>query len=291
MDKKGLIVINGYFINDAIKHQTESLVDAFSKRGVKVDIIKGNELDISVKGKQVVCFLPKYDFIIYLDKEILRAQMLEKAGYKVFNSSEVIRICDDKMLTFVTLVGNGINMPKTIASPLNYTGATDTEFLSLVENSIGYPVVLKSSYGSMGKGVFKADNKTQLEKIYADLKGVPHLYQEFIGNGGKDIRVIVIGGKVVTAMQRVNENDFRSNVEQGGVGKKIVLDEKVVSMAERIAKTLKADYLGIDILFGDNEYYLCEVNSNAFFKGVTQTSGVSVADAYADYIVEKIKVV
>lgn len=288
MSKKGLIVINGYFINDAVKHQIESLKQAFNKRGVTVDLIKGNELDIVIDGYGVKHTLPDYDFIIYLDKEILRAQMLEKAGYKLFNGSEVIRVCDDKALTYVTLVGSGIKMPKTVFSPLNYTGIGDGEFLSFVEKTVGYPVVVKSAYGSMGKGVYKADNREQLEKLYSSLKTLPHLYQKFIGKGGRDIRVIVIGGKVVASMERVNEKDFRSNVEQGGIGKKIELDKTATEIAQTVAKTLNADYLGIDILFDGEEYYLCEANSNAFFKGITNATGIDVAEFYAKHILEKI---
>jgi glutathione synthase/RimK-type ligase-like ATP-grasp enzyme len=98
----------------------------------------------------------------------------------------------------------------------------------------------------------------------------------------------VIGGKVVASMERVNEKDFRSNVEQGGIGKKIELDKTVTEIAQTVAKTLNADYLGIDILFDGEEYYLCEANSNAFFKGITNATGIDVAEFYAKHILEKI---
>ena len=116
----------------------------------------------------------------------------------------------------------------------------------------------------------------------------PHLYQQFIGKGGEDYRVIVIGGKAVAAMKRKNDCDFRSNIEQGGVGINAEITSGLRFVAERAANALGLDYAGVDILSDGEELYLCEVNSNAFFSGIERATGINVAALYAEHIVKNI---
>ena len=118
----------------------------------------------------------------------------------------------------------------------------------------------------------------------------PHLFQEYIPfKKGVDVRVIVIGGKAVACMERRNDNDYRSNVGQGGQGVKIELPESFKAVAENCAEILGLDYCGVDLLYGkDGEPIVCEVNSNAFFDGIESVSGVNVAKKYAEYIIKTI---
>ena len=106
---------------------------------------------------------------------------------------------------------------------------------------------------------------------------------------GVDVRVIVIGGKTVASMERRNKDDFRSNVAQGGCGVKIDLPENFQIVAESCAEILGLDYCGVDLLYGnDGEPYVCEVNSNAFFGGIEEATGVNVAKLYAEHIIKTI---
>ena len=85
-------------------------------------------------------------------------------------------------------------------------------------------------------------------------------------------------------MLRKNENDFRSNIGLGGKGYKIDLPQKASEIAVKVSKILNLDYCGVDILFDENNYYLCEVNSNAFFQEIEKVTSINVADYYARYI-------
>ena len=98
--------------------------------------------------------------------------------------------------------------------------------------------------------------------------------------------MIVIGGKAVVGMLRKSKGDFRSNIELGGVGEKIQLPKAVIDLAEKVAKLLDLDYCGVDVLIGEDGYYICEVNSNAFFGGIENVTGVNVARAYAKYVTD-----
>ena len=116
------------------------------------------------------------------------------------------------------------------------------------------------------------------------------MYQKYIGyKRGVDVRIIVIGGKYFAAMTRKNENDFRSNVAQGGTVKEITPSEEFIAVAENCARSLGLDYCGVDILFGENgKPIVCEVNSNAFFKSFEAVTHINVARKYAEYVLSKI---
>ena len=282
------IIVNGFYTNPSIEYQTSTLVREFDHLGVAASVLKSGDFDVYLGGKDAFCGV-KGDFIVYLDKDVHTALMLEKGGFRLFNSANAIAVCDDKMLTHVALLGSGINMPVTVSSPLNYYGEDGGSFLETVEKIIDYPVVVKEVYGSMGAGVFLAKNRSELIALREKLIKKPHIYQQFIGEGGEDIRVIVIGGKAVAAMKRKNASDFRSNVSRGGSGFPVDLDDEVRFIAEKSAETLGLDYGGIDVLRGkEGTYYFCEANSNAFWSGIEKVSGVNVARLYSEHIYRKI---
>lgn len=290
--QKALILINAYDEQVGVINQSSRLKEEFDKLGVSANIIRNDGFyayvaeDGTIKSK-----LSEYDFCIYLDKDKYSSQALEKSGMRLFNSHEAIQACDDKMTTCITLANSGVLMPKTMLGMLCYNNDATVKksSLDIVERQLGYPLIFKKCYGSLGKGVIKADNREQLEYVAGKFKGVPHLYQQYIASShGKDIRVIVIGGKAVAGMLRKSQGDFRSNIELGGVGEKIQLPQEVIQLSEKVAKLLKLDYCGVDILIGTSGYYVCEVNSNAFFKGIEAVTGVNVAKEYANYICDKV---
>ena len=213
---------------------------------------------------------------------------MEKCGFRLFNSANSIIVCDDKMLTYTTLSGGGVRMPKTISSPIMYSENDDENFLRNVEESLGYPIIVKNVYGSMGKGVYKVDNFEELKLMFKKLRMLPHLYQQAVGTLGKDTRIIVIGGKVVGAIERRSADDFRSNVELGGSVSSVIVTEEQGELAKESVRLLGLDYAGVDILTGSDGEYICEVNSNAFFNGMEQATGINVAKQYAEYIIKKV---
>lgn len=290
--KKCLILINAYSRLQSSLNQSERHKVELEKLGVCVDILPNDFFAAQIDGfGNIKNRVEGYDFCIYLDKDKYISQMLEKSGLRLFNSHEAISFCDDKMLTSITLANNRIPMPKTLAGLLCYDeGAEiDGKTFKHIENELGYPLVVKTCYGSLGKGVFKADNRAELIKIANKLKCTPHLFQQFVkSSAGRDIRVIVIGGKFIASMVRSSNVDFRSNLELGGTAEAFNPPQEVISLCERTAMLLKLDYCGIDVLFGEGGYYICEVNSNAFFGGIENTTKVNIAKAYAEYIVSSV---
>ena len=279
-----IIVVNAYTNNKSQLDKAQRIAEELRAFGADCEIIKNIDL-AQIKDGNISAI--KCDVCVFLDKDRAAARLLEKSGVRLFNCAEAIEICDDKMLTHIALADNGIPMPDSIYAPLCYhaDAKTDMFFLQKVEK-LGYPLVAKRCFGSLGSGVYLIKSFSELEEFEDNNRLVAHFYQKFIGKGGEDIRVIVIGGKFICAMKRVNKGDFRSNVELGGHGEKFDPDSELMELCEKTAKILKLDFCGIDVLT-DNEgrRYVCEVNSNAFFAEAERVCGVNIAKKFAELII------
>lgn len=289
---KGIIIINPYFAPKESVYQAERLKEEFNNLGVDVDIVANAFLTSCLDDGALKATLKDVDFAVYLDKDKYQSEILSRVGVRLFNSHDAIRLCDDKAQTYIALSCSNLKMPKTVFGALCYRQdlAVKPEWADTIGKTLGYPVIVKESFGSMGKGVYMAKDNKELLAIMKNVKLKPHIFQQYIGAVyGVDVRVIVIGGQAVCAMERRNPNDFRSNVAQGGTGVKIDLNDKFKKAAEKCAKVLGLDYCGVDLLYGDDgEPYVCEVNSNAFIGGIESATGENVAKRYAEYIISKL---
>jgi ribosomal protein S6--L-glutamate ligase len=147
------------------------------------------------------------------------------------------------------------------------------------------PVVGKLSFSSLGKGVFLLKNKEEIKDFYSVNFNKPFVIQEFISaSRSTSIRVIVIDEKVIGAIKRINEEDFRSNIGSNR-SEMFELNEKCLTFARNIAEKLHIKYAGIDILLdGNDNPKLCEINSNAFFEEFEKTTKINVAKLMLEYI-------
>ena len=264
--------------------QADRIAEELTLLGAECRVVKNFNLAEIKRGKVVT---ENFDSCVFLDKDKASARLLEKADIRVINNSQSIEVCDDKMLTHIALSDNGILMPSCIYAPLCYYSDADVSesFLNKVADSLKYPLVGKLCYGSLGAGVFLIKNYSELLNFEKKYKLTAHFYQEYIESSNRDIRVIVIGGKFICAMQRENKEDFRSNIEQGGKGSNFVPDEDLIRLCEKVARLLNLDYCGIDILTDScGNRYVCEVNSNAFFAEAERVCGVNIAKKFAEFI-------
>ena len=291
-NKKGVIIVNAYRRPEESVLQAERLQNEFFCSGVDARIVSDGYMRSGVFDGEITSPLKDADFIVYLDKDKYLSFELDQLSVRLFNSHNAVRLCDDKAETLIALAGKGLNIPDTVFGALSYSkdDKADADALISVSERLGFPLVIKESFGSMGKGVYLARDFTELKEIFLKVKDKPHLFQKYLPYAfGTDIRVIVIGGKAVGAIKRVNKNDFRSNVAQGGIAEKFDLPKEYKAAAEKAAEILGLDYCGVDLLIGENgKPYICEVNSNAFFFGFERATGINVAKLYAEYIIKRV---
>ena len=231
-------------------------------------------------------FLPR--FALTWDKDFYLAKHLEQKGVALFNSADAFFTCDNKALTTLALIKRGIDIPKTVFSPKAYaaTGYSDFNFLDAAIDTLKLPIVIKEVYGSFGEQVYIAKTRDEAINIIKSLGTKDFIMQEFIDiSKGVDIRINVVGDKVVSAMKRQNKNDFRSNITNGGKAFLYEPTEEEKQTAIKAAKACGCDFAGVDILIGGK---VCEVNSSPHFKSSQDINGVDIADAIIKHILKKL---
>ncbi len=281
---KGWLIVNGFIGTDKFRELYGYLSRAAQRRGIALEIKAADSLTSAV-GKKI-CGSDRPDFVLFWDKDIYLARQLEAEGLRLFNSAEAIGICDSKILTALALSGK-VRTPGTVISPKTFEGVgyTRLDFLENATRVLGLPIIIKEAYGSFGAQVYLARTLDEAKEIVSRLGHKEFIMQEFISESeGRDARVNVVGGRVVSAMERYNENDFRSNISNGGRMRKIDLTAEIKKAALDAAEAIGLDFAGVDVLFGKDGPIVCEVNSNPHFKSSLDCTGVDMSEEIIEYI-------
>ena len=281
---EGVVVINGFLNGPKYREPAEMMVEAGRRHGVDIRIVQNTDIVSPIGDYDSVSKLTgDPDFFIYWDKSVKLAKDLENCGYPVFNCSECIRICDDKALTHLTLDEYGVPSLRTICSPMSF-GQSYTEWMPRVKEHLSYPLVAKDCCGSFGEQVRLVTNDEQL--FDEGREGTPKIFQEYIDCDGQDIRVEVVGDRVVAAVSRkAPAGDFRSNVTNGGTMTAYVPTKEEAELAIEAAAAVQADFAGVDILPSKDGPVVCEVNSNAHIKNLMNATGKDVSDDILNHII------
>ena len=281
------------------EYESTRLMESFISKGINAKMAHPDDFDIIVdknihngikyKGKDMP--LPKL-VLVRLGAGILPFQLavvrhFEQCGVPCINGSTAIETVKDKLRSSQILSKNGIAIPNTmlVRWPIED---------NLVTENIGFPCVVKVVTGSYGEGVHLCESKKDYKKLVEFVENLGNkktmIVQEYLGDRpGEDLRVLVIGGKVVGAMLRsAPEGDFRANITNGGTGSGFEVTEEIDFIARETAKALGLDIAGVDLLFDHRGFRVCEANSNPGFSGFEKYCGVDVADAITEYIKFKI---
>ncbi|MCQ2086805.1 MAG: RimK family alpha-L-glutamate ligase [Bacilli bacterium] len=284
----GAIIVNQEVGHN--RYKIDRLLEEFEKVDIEVKVLVNDGTLAKIQDNNVELNFDA-DFVVYLDKDIYLARFIEKCGARMFNKADFIKLCDDKILTFIACSNLGIKMPKTFAGPLMYRDLRNDDylFLSTIDKELGYPMVVKKVYGSLGEGVYLVKDYNELSNLYSQIYRNPILFQEYVKSSyGRSLRILVIDGKVFGGFVRYNHIDFRSNYGDTADGRTLENSEKYFEFAQDIADKLNIEYAGIDLLFDENEDpILCEINSNAFFEEFEKVTHLNVAEAIVKMIMKK----
>ena len=196
-------------------------------------------------------------------------------GVPSLNSSDAIAASRDKLFASQLFIRNGLSMPLTgfAHSPL------DTK--ELIDMVGGAPLIVKLLVGTKGQGVILAETNKAAEGVINTMKSLNAnlLVQEFIREAnGSDLRCFVVGGKVVAAIERTAApGDYRANLHQGGVARKVRLDSGERKLAIAAARALGLTVCGVDIIRSSRGPLLLEVNSSPGLEGIEKATEKNVA--------------
>ncbi|RAZ68587.1 ATP-grasp domain-containing protein [Planococcus maitriensis] len=279
------VIYNGSLVSDKFQDQAQLMAEAAERQGIQVEIKKNYEIQMSLSAQQE---FP--DFAVLLDKDILLGYFLKSRGVPVYNDPAIIDLCDNKATQYIRLAEKNIPMPKTIVAPKVYPNFTirDSGYFEGVLDQLGLPMIIKEGHGSFGMKVYLIETEEQFYEKVESLSGIDYVFQEFIAESrGRDIRVNIVGGKIVAAMKRQSDSDFRANITNGGRAFPVELTGQQQQLALDAAQAVGAVFAGVDLLYGPGgQPLVCEVNAAAHIRNILNVTGVNVGDAMIRYIQE-----
>ena len=291
MQLKGLFITNAFLRGAVYDRIRQTFSAAAESEHVTLEHRTNAEV-LALCGDGIVCRgVEDADFVIFYDKDLRLAQALSATGKRLFNTASAIEACDDKSLTHILLSRAGIPQPKTLLCPKTFAavGYTDLTFLESAEKELGYPMIIKERYGSLGEQVYLAADRDSAERILRSLNGAEALLQECV-TVGRDLRINIVGGRYLGAMERSSDSDFRANIARGGHSRRAEATADEIALALKSCEALGLDFAGVDILWrNDGTPVVCEVNSNAHTNGFFECTGINVAEHIMRHIKESLK--
>ena len=275
-------------------YERERFVEEADKYGIDFNLVFADEIDLlvsrddrkSIRYRNDIVPLP--DVLLartgsgtgYFNLSVLR--QFERLNVLTLPNSQAIEQSKDKLYANQILAQAGLPIPKTMLTRFPCKA-------ELVEKVVGFPCVLKVITGSHGAGVYLCHTPKEFEDLSELISSLDSktsmIIQEYISHSeGRDLRVIVIGGRVVGAMQRTaTDGSFKANISRGGEGKVYDVDDEMEMLSIQVAKVLDLDIAGVDLLFHPDGYKICEANSSPGFKGFEKALGINIPQKVFDY--------
>lgn len=300
--KIGLII---YTKSAKQKHYYKATVNYFKvaakKRGHKLIIMESSKFDFTMSDKgemsllyngkkmpQVDVMMPRLFVTEGVEKELVLNQQMISMGYQVMNGVLPFMYAKNKIITMQMLAQHGLPIPKTIVIRSLHN------FDQAIKVVGGLPVVVKVPQSSMGRGVAIVESKRSLVSSVSVLMshGASNvILQEYIEEAnGSDLRIFIIGDKVLGSMERkASGGDFRSNMHQGGTGNVVKITKEESRIALKAANVLGLDVAGVDIIRSKRGPLIMEVNSSPGLAGITEVTGLDVAGAIIEFMEKKAK--
>ena len=269
------------------------IVEAARSRGHDIDVINTLQVHMNVTSSRPTLWhggrqLLQYDAVIprigasitHYGLAVLR--QFEVQGVFPLNESVAIGRSRDKLRALQLLAREGIGLPVTAFAH----GPRRAE--DVIKEVGGTPCVIKLLEGTQGRGVILAETAASAKSIMEAFSAANMniLVQEYIKEaGGNDLRVLVVGGKVVASMLRTGKmGDFRANLHRGGKAEAVVISPDERRAAVRSAEVLGLNVAGVDLLRSNRGPVVIEVNSSPGIEGMEQASGADVAGAMIEFL-------
>jgi RimK family alpha-L-glutamate ligase len=279
---------------------TDELSRALAARGHRVDVLPyqdlvaraGSNLDGGLSIGSAAIFdadavLARIIPAGSLDQIIYRVDALhwiEKRGIPVMNSPRAIERSVDKFYTTALLHEAGLPTPETVVCE----NAADAMAAAIAMGD----VVVKPLFGSMGHGMMRVSDPDVAYRVFNTLEQLHAVFyvQRAIDHGGRDVRVFVIGERVIAAIERrAPGGEWRTNVARGGSARPFELPPDWATLALSAAATVGADYAGVDLLPSrDGRVFVLEINGIPGWRALQQATGRDIAAAIVDCLERRV---
>ena len=282
------MVVEVSILCDKVRFEEKALYEKTQSMGIKSKIVDAKTLTIGTCSKARDFQLG--DVILQRSVSYYRGlyltACLEFLGFKVINRFEVGQVCGNKLITSIRLAENKIPTPKTQFAFSAESG------LETIKNK-GFPVVLKPIVGSWGRGIYPLrDLETAsmiIEMREEDDSPLSRIYyiQEMVDRPSRDIRCIVIGDQVLTAIYRYSsQSEWRTNVALGGKVELASITKEMEDLALSAARAVGGGILGVDMMEDKNRGLVVhEINNTVEFRGAASVSKADIPNQMINYAI------
>ncbi len=233
---------------------------------------KAKNIDLSLQiVEEGIDFAHLPDVAIVRTMNPALSEKLENMGVAVYNPSFISRIANDKWNTYCYLKEKGIRLPETFL-------VTD-DFIPPY-----YPIVLKPCMGKGGRDVEIVNN---YEEFLSYRKRVQEktIAQRVVSDKGRDLRVYIVGGRIIKAMLRVSRDDFRSNFCLGGEAHEYDLSESEIKEIEQVISCFDIGYAGLDFIFDEGKIIFNEMEDVVGARMLYTHTDIDIVEIYLNFII------
>ena len=270
------------FLHSLIRKEEKLLIDEFRQRRVELVMLDDRKLIFDLESRPEVDLA--LERCINHSRSMHGLRLLESIGIRCINSSEVSRVCGDKILTSIALKETGVPQP-----PVRIAFTEDSALTAIDE--LGYPVVLKPAVGSWGRLLSKVNDREAAESIleHKAILGSYHhsifYVQKYVEKHGRDIRSFVVGDECVAAIYRTSQH-WITNTARGAVATGCTLTDEIRSVSLAAAQAVGGGVLAIDLLESTEGLLVNEVNYTMEFRNSIDTTGVNIPARIVEYVLE-----
>lgn len=270
--------MNGYII-----YASEDVNKNRAYIDMHVNKFRENGITLKVRTLEQINKSDNIDFIINRSRSFEISEAFERKRITVFNSSRVTRIANNKGETYKFL--------KEIVPfmPVKYNDEIITSFINRDACEIGYPFVLKSCSGHGGSKVFMISNDEEMQEAVEEIGVEKFVVQQCCSDLGKDMRVYIIGNRIVASMLRSSNESFKSNFSLGGKVEKYELNDEEKSYIERIVNKISLDFGAIDFTFHNGKAVFNEIEDAAGSRMLYQNTDIDIVELQVEYMIDKLK--
>jgi len=211
---------------------------------------------------------------------------LEFLDVPVINKYEVANNCGNKMITSLLLKKHNVPTPKTYFSFSSEAALENLE-------KVGYPMVIKPIVGSWGRGVMPLKDRETADAIIEvrELNDGPldriYYLQEMVKRPPRDIRVIVVGDQVISAMYRTSSGSFKTNIALGAEPILCKITKELEDICMKASKAVGGGILGVDVMEDEKQGLVVhEVNNTVEFKGLAKVSKKNIPKEMIDFAIK-----
>jgi len=270
------------FLHSLIRKEEKLLIDEFRQRGVELVMLDDRKLIFDLESA------PSVDVVLERCINHSRAmhglRLLESSGIRCINSSEVSRVCGDKILTSLALKEANVPQP-----PLR-VAFTEESALDAIEE-LGYPVVLKPAVGSWGRLLSKVNDREAAESLleHKSILGSYHhsifYIQKYVEKQGRDIRSFVVGDECIAAIYRSSPH-WITNTARGAVATGCPVTDEIGAVSLAAAQAVGGGVLAVDLFETPDGVLVNEVNYTMEFRNSIDTTGVNIPARMVEYVLE-----